>query len=114
MDSVDIKLDGETYQLTPSFNAARYFSKKYGGLFPLVDLINYGNLEAAIDVVWLGLGEDDETRRKEVSHKIYDAGLSKLASPLVRYIILLANGGREPEPKKSGPNAMELMPSDGR
>jgi hypothetical protein len=112
MDSVDINLDGETLQLMPSFNAARYFSKKYGGLFPLVDLINYGNLEAAIDVVWLGLGEDDETKRKEVSHKIYEAGLSKLAPKLVRYVILLANGGREPEPKKDGPRVMESLPRE--
>jgi hypothetical protein len=99
MDQVDIVLDGEKMLLTPSLSASMSLCEKYGGLLVIADLINVGHIHVAIDIVWHGLAGNDMDR-KEVAKKVYATGLSKLAPKLVRYIILLMNGGREPELQK--------------
>jgi hypothetical protein len=94
MAEIDIVLDGEKMQLMPSLNAATKLCDKYGGLLVIADLINVGQINVASDVVWYGLSGDDMDR-KEIARKVYNTGLSKLAKPLVRYVFLLMNGGRE-------------------
>jgi hypothetical protein len=99
VDQIDITLDGEKMQLTPSLSASMALCEKYGGLLVIADLVNVGHMHVATDIVWHGL-VGNEMDRKEVAKKVYATGLSKLAPKLVRYIILLMNGGREPELQK--------------
>jgi Protein of unknown function (DUF3168) len=111
MAEIDIILDGEKMQLMPSLNAARELCRKYGGLLVLVDLINTAHFNAMVDVVWYGLGSGSDMDRKELEPKVYASGLSKLAPRLVRYVILLVNGGNEPEEVRADGLAVQLQSS---
>lgn len=92
-ETIDLILDGEPMELVPTMFAAQKLSDKYNGLLVLCDLINGGSFGAITDVLWYGLGAN-AGERADLAKKVYEAGLSKLAPKLVRYIVLLANGGR--------------------
>jgi hypothetical protein len=108
MAEIDIVLDGGKLELIPSLNAASKLCDKYGGLLVIADLINVGQINVATCVIWYGLSGDDMDR-KEIAAKVYNTGLSKLAPKLVRYIILLMNGGREPELAKDASNEAAIV-----
>jgi hypothetical protein len=96
-------MDGSEVALVPSAAAAIKLSEKHGGLYPLMDRINLGSVEAATDVAFYGLGKKDSEREQLRAH-VYGAGLRYLAPLLIRYVIALANGG------KVKPAAPEVSP----
>ncbi len=96
-NTITVTLDGREVSLAPSFRAAKKLSEKYGGLLPLIDVLNFGSLQAATDVLFYALDKKDAEREALESH-VYDAGLKYLAPHLVRFLIALMNGGKVAAP----------------
>src|SRR5690242_16766792 len=98
-NEIVVTIDGREVTLAPTSRACTELSRKYGGMLPLMDVLNLGNLEAATDVMFYALAKRD-SERAELRDRVYDAGLRYLAPHLVRYVIALTCGGRVPEPVK--------------
>ncbi len=94
-NEIKITLDGSEVALVPSCRAAVKLSQKYGGLMPLVDVINIGLIDAATDVAFYALEKNDSERAK-LQEQVYAAGLGYLAPHLTRYVFALMNGGKVP------------------
>lgn len=103
---VDIEIgSGTPVSLRPSLGAALALDRKYGGLGPLLAALESYRLGAAADVVQHAGGFTDRDREM-VEAGVYMAGLIDLTPSLMRFVIVLANGGRalkEAAPEGGGP-----------
>lgn len=96
-DEIKVTIDGSEVTLVPSARAAVKLSHKFGGLLPLMDVINLGSMDAATDVCFYALDRQDSERAK-LQEQVYAAGLGYLAPHLNKYVIALMNGGKVPAP----------------
>lgn len=96
MDGVSIDLGGRDRSLSPTLGAAMELNKRYGGLMNLLAALERYDLAAAIDVVLCGLNLP-EAQRQRATEDVYQTGLVSLTPALIRYVIVLANGGRAPK-----------------
>lgn len=103
---VEITLAGDSITLAPTLGCALELCRKHGSLGAVLDKLEAYDLNAATDVVQAGLGF---LKREVVAQQVYDAGLVDLTPALVRFVIMLANGGKpmkaEEEEKPGGPFA---------
>lgn len=94
---VEIKLGDKTWVLKPSFRAAKVLSRRTNGFMGSVQAIAQLDIDAAIDVIKIGVGFTDNGMEKEqIGELVYSTGVAKLAAPLIRFVHILANGGRPP------------------
>lgn len=103
---VTIDLSGTPATLRPLLGAAITLDKKYGGFGRLLGALEGYQLSAAIDVVLLGLGRD-EAERPATTEQVFKAGLVDLTPHLIRFVIMLANGGRPLKTEEEEPTARE-------
>ncbi|MDQ0347861.1 hypothetical protein [Ancylobacter vacuolatus] len=96
MDEIEIQLGGSVVTLRPTLGAAMGMSKRHGGLMNVLAGLERYDLAMAADVVSAGTGAGAD-QRQAIEEKVFAAGLAGLVSPLVRFVILLSNGGRSPE-----------------
>ncbi len=92
---VEIKLDGSPVTLRPTLKAARRVSGA-GGFQGVVNRLQSGDIEHYIAVVAAGL----DKQNREVEEKVFRTGLPALADGLVRFVNLLANGGKPFRPQR--------------
>lgn len=101
---VEIALVGGGVTLSPTLGCAMGLCAKHGSLGDVLAKLESYDLNAAVDVVHLACGRFE---RKDVAQYVYDTGLVDLAPQLVRFVIMLANGGRplkaEEEEKPGAP-----------
>lgn len=95
---VELQLAGEKVVLKPTLAALRALLDKGGSLQPWFAKVATCHFAGMCDVVAAGV-LPAETDREEIEKAVYEAGLVNLMAPLVRYLSLLSNGGREPEPE---------------
>lgn len=95
MADVDIKLDGSPVTLRPTLKAARRVSAA-GGFQNVVNRLQSGDIDYYINVVAAGL----DKKAADVEEKVFRTGLPALADGLVRFVNLLANGGKPFRPQK--------------
>jgi hypothetical protein len=88
--NVEIVLDGEKLILKPSLKAALALSSQPGAIAGVVQAVSDFNLQAMATVVSLASGNDAE----EAAEAIFATGMVDLAPPIVRFLTMLANGGR--------------------
>jgi hypothetical protein len=90
--------DGEmkTLVLKPSIKATKLLSRNEGGLMTTVQQIMALNLDTFVRVIELGVGFT-ETGKAGLDDRIWRRGMNELAAPLVRYVHILANGGKPPK-----------------
>lgn len=98
---VDIPLRGSTFTLVPSLGAACELNRRHQSFGALLAKLEAYDLAASADVVHCGLGRTAEDREMS-EEEVYDTGLLDLAPLLIRYVILLANGGRPIRPEGDG------------
>lgn len=91
--NVPIKLDGVDLELKPTLFAATRVSALTGGFAPAVDAVRNLNLEVMTTVIALGLGLTAHGA-KDIPEKVFGTGAISLMAPVIRYINILANGGR--------------------
>ena len=89
MNDVVTKLDGKPVTLRPTLKAARQVSAA-GGFQNVVNRLQSGDLEYYILVTAAGLDKSKDS----VAAGVYRTGLPALASDLVKFCNLCANGGK--------------------
>lgn len=93
---VEIILNGKAETLRPSLGAAKRVNAA-GGFSNVVSRIQAVDLEFYILVVAAGLGK----KNAEVEDAVYKTGLPALGADVVKFINILANGGKPFEPETS-------------
>jgi hypothetical protein len=91
---VVIELAGEPRTLHPTLRAIQMISAQYNGLARARDALAAQDFQAATTVVRWGLNLSDNEAKK-LPDQIFATGLtSDLLVPLIRFIGILANGGK--------------------
>jgi len=93
--NVPITLDGEDRELVPSLGACTFLSRQGGGLMGLVQRCGALDMDAIVMVIAQGLGLMGQGS-KDLPNLVYRTGVSDLAGPCIRFINILANGGKPP------------------
>lgn len=93
LGEVEIKLDGETVILKPTYGATTRIEKRFGGWQAAVQAAAAVNTETLAFIVQQGLGlkDSDYPRLREA---VWRTGAMDLTGPVIRYLRILANGGR--------------------
>lgn len=94
---VEIPLAGSTATLAPSLGAAMELCRRHQNFGTLLGKLEAYDLPASVDVVHLALGRGDGERRT-TEEEVFSTGLVTLTPLLVRFVIMLANGGRPLKP----------------
>jgi len=93
---VEIKLNGKVETLRSSLGAAKRVSAA-GGFVHVINRVQAADLEFYILVVAAGLGK----KNSEVEEAVYSTGLPALGADVIKFVNLLANGGKPYEPEVS-------------
>lgn len=93
---VEIKLNGKVETLRPSLGAAKRVNAT-GGFAHVVNRLQAADLDFYILVVAAGLGK----KNAEVEDAVYKTGLPALGADVVKFVNILANGGKPYEPATS-------------
>lgn len=94
-EHISLHLDGQSVDLLPTLGAAVELNRRHGGFMNLLAALDRYDLNAAVDVVLAARGLS-EGRRQETTEAVFGEGLATLTPDLVRFVILLAHGGRAP------------------
>jgi hypothetical protein len=91
---VAIELNGEVRIMHPTLRAITMISSAYGGLAKARDALVVQDFQAAVAVIRWGLNLSDGEARK-LPEQVYANGVTpELLVPLIRYLGILANGGK--------------------
>ncbi len=104
--TVTITLDGEKVLLKPTPRAAMAISNHFTGLQGAVPRVAGHDIAAAAFIIAAGAGIKGEAA-KGLNDKVYSAGISDLAAPLIEFIVILMNGGKRPDDMPSTEDAEE-------
>ncbi len=91
---IEIKLNGKLETLRPSLSAAKRVNAS-GGFAHVVNRVQAADLDFYILVVAAGLRK----KNAEVEEAVYRTGLPALGADVVKFVNILANGGRPFEPE---------------
>ncbi|YBV97386.1 hypothetical protein M1D80_11020 [Phyllobacteriaceae bacterium JZ32] len=94
VETVSITLDGAQLTLTPSPAAAVKISNGFGGLLNAVDRVQRYDVEAMAFVISAG-AELVDAKREALPGQLFRHGLVELIVPTVKFLSLLATGGRK-------------------
>ena len=91
---VAIILNGEERILKPTLRAITMISSQFGGLAKARDALAVQDFQAAVTVIRWGLNMSD-SETKKLPEMVFGSSLGvDLLVPLIRYIGILANGGK--------------------
>ena len=91
---VIITLDGEEKTLKPTLRAITMISANFGGLAKAREAIVAQDFHAAVAVIRWGLNLTDK-EAKALPDQVFASGVNAdLQIPLIRYLGILANGGK--------------------
>lgn len=96
--SVEITLDGEAVVLRPTLRAAQTLSRQTDGLMGAIERVTRFDLDATISVIALGL----DRSAKDVADAVWRTGCSELAPDCIKFLGILANGGRPADSSDGG------------
>lgn len=94
---VEIKLNGNVATLRPSLAAAKRVNAQ-GGFSHVVGRLQAADLDFYILVVAAGLGK----KNAEVELDVYKTGMPALGADVVKFVNILANGGKPFEAEPAG------------
>lgn len=88
--NIEIELDGEVITLKPSLKAALTLSNAPGGIPAMVQRCINLEMDALVNVIACGLG----MMSKDLPERVYNTGLFMVSGRCIRFLNVLANGGR--------------------
>ena len=97
---VAVTLDGEEVVLRSTFQAAKTISKGMGGYTEAIRRVAAADQTAYAAIIAAGARRKHDDALEEA---VYKTGLGDLAGPLVEYLVLLQNGGRDPSKAGDAP-----------
>lgn len=105
--TIELKLGEETVRLKPTLFAAQLISRQGGGIMGAVDRCLHLDIDTIVQVITVGMGYGTTSKPpKDIAEKIFSAGLSDdsggVVETCVRYLRVLANGGRLPKEATEG------------
>lgn len=106
---VEVTLAGQSATLAPTLGCAMELCRRHGSLGELLAKLQNYDLPAAVDTVRCGLGRS-EREHGAVAEEVFATGLVDLTVPLVRFVILLANGGKPMKPAEEDQSAGPFAP----
>jgi len=98
---VSITLGGESCTLRPTMRAHTTLSRLHGGLAKVRQMLMDENIDGFVAVIAAGINPSMNAKELDkLREKIWDNGVNwDLARPLMKYIAILNNGGRELPPE---------------
>lgn len=114
---VPIKIDGEELIMKPSWGAAQLVSQRFGGISGAVEKVIRLDIDSTVQIVMFGLGYVG-TRKPpiDLAEKIWRSGLTDqsggIAEACVKFLHVLANGGRPPPEEAAAEEGAEQRPSN--
>lgn len=88
--NVQIVIDGEEFFLKPTLKACMNLSRIAGGITLLNQKCVSYDFDTILQIIKEGLGVNS----KDLAEKVWKTGLINLAVPCIRFLHVLANGGR--------------------
>lgn len=92
LGDVTIELDGEEMVLRPSLKACMTLSRSSNGITSAVQKCLAYDFDTIHQVIAAGLGADS----RDLPEKIYRSGLIDLSPKCIRFLHVVANGGKPP------------------
>ncbi len=100
MGDLNITLDGDDVPLRCTPMAMKELCARHGSLIATQQKVSMFDFGAMVDVVEAGIGSKQlkhlEINRTKLETAVYEAGLATISAPITRFILMLANGGKEP------------------
>jgi hypothetical protein len=110
---LSVTLDGDTFDLHPTFNTVERLNALFGGLKPAFQTVDNMNFKGTVRVIIAastvhGIRED---RVEQLARALWEhPKRSEVLDPVSRLLVLLLNGGKEPDKKD---DEDELPPAAG-
>ncbi len=98
---VPVTIDGEQLVFRPTLHAVKILSQQ-GGLAGMIQRCSVLDFDAILMVTIAGLGLTGNGS-KDLPEKIYRTGLFRMSAACIKFINVLANGGRPPGEQKEDP-----------
>lgn len=95
-DNITIKLGGEDVELVPSFKASQAIQKRFGGLQAALEAIGKLSADTAVAIIAAATDTKGEAALTALNEKVFATGLMTLTVPLLKYVVRLGHGGRDP------------------
>ncbi|RAI43983.1 hypothetical protein [Rhodoplanes roseus] len=78
MSNLTLTINGDLVELTPTLEAGLALSDKYNGLIPVVERLNFGQIEVAIDVLYWALPLSRQERFTTLPGRQVEAAAAKV------------------------------------
>ena len=95
---IDLPDNGEV-ELVPTLAAMEYLNKQadnFQAVFAKLGSMNFEMYAHVIKAGLLGHPTFKNAKISEIKDEVYNAGVISLMEPLIRYVSILLNGGKEP------------------
>lgn len=99
--NVDIVLGDETITLKPTLRAAQQLSRQAGGLTEAIARVGKLDVDTIVSTIALGANKTDAKAVDDIANRAWSQGIATLVEPVVRYLVILANGGKPPAGEES-------------
>lgn len=93
---VRLTLCGEDFEMSATSRAIMRISDEFGGITGALTQVQKVDFRAAVKIIKYGLNADDALA-KRLDDLVFAEGIMNQIAPLTRFLMLLANGGREPK-----------------
>lgn len=93
--TMEIELNGKTYELVASPKAMKNINRAFGGLGVAFQSIQNMDVEAIETILRAGLTRRSDA--EDLENDIFAAGLAKAVKPAVEFLVMVQNGGRTAE-----------------
>lgn len=105
--TVEIEMGDKIYALRPKLGVMRAVSRLQGGFVGVLRKINDRDYDTMANIICLGTGATSKAATEEAEEAIFAHGIDELVKPLTRYVLVLMNGGRDPDLKTAKVDADE-------
>lgn len=97
--TVKVELNGSEKELVPSLAALEYLNKEFGNIQAVLARLGTFDFEVYPKVLYAGLLHENKRSGTVEAAKslVWETGMTELLQPFIRFVIILLNGGKEPE-----------------
>lgn len=94
---VAISVNGRSYLLESSLRAFRAVNAIGPGFTPVLQAVRNHDASTIAQVIMFGAGKTDAKEADGIEEAVFRGGIISLVDPVARYVIMLANGGKDPD-----------------